>query len=122
MKRTNSIHKSYTGTSSAVLVLPADSNRTSLQFHSVIGDCEVVIGDNTFSTNTIKIPETVQWEPSQVLTGNIWYRGAGTKLSIISDVAIEEINVPIGSPPSGNWIVDASGNYITDALGEFLYG
>ncbi|MCP3681210.1 MAG: hypothetical protein GY861_00835 [bacterium] len=83
MIRTNSINNSFTGTSSAVKILDSDVAREYICFYAVSGDCEIVIGANTFADNAITIEEGVMWEPKQVLTGSVYFKGDGSKLTVL---------------------------------------
>ena len=115
MDRTNCVNESFTGTNTAVVVLPRNKYREHIYFHSVSGTCQICIGGNTFSTNAISLDENVQWEPTKVFTETVWFKGDGAILSIISSSALH----PIGDPPSGDWLTDNNGNYLTDNNGEF---
>lgn len=83
MDRTNAINHSYTGTGSAVEIITADRGRGYICFFAVSGDCEIVIGDNTFADNAITIAEGVMWEPKQVPTGNIYFKGLDSVLTVL---------------------------------------
>lgn len=83
MKRTNAINNSYTGTDSAVKIIEADAHREYICFYAVSGDCEIVIGDNTFADNTITISEGRMWEPYVVPTGSVWFKGDTSILTVM---------------------------------------
>lgn len=84
MKRTSAINTSYTGTSTAVKIIDADPTREYLCLYAVSGDCQIVIGSNTFADNAITIEEGVMWEPKQILTGEIWFLGDASVLTVIT--------------------------------------
>ena len=82
--RTNSINNEYLGTAAAVKILSADVNRTYICFHAVSGDCKIRIGSTgTFADNHILLPEGVMWEPRVTLTGEVWFLGDGSKLTVL---------------------------------------
>jgi len=81
--RSNAKNHAFTGTSSAVKILDNDPDRTFLAFYSVSGNSEIVIGDNTFADNAITLEEGVMWEPRVVLTGAVWFKGSGSKLTVL---------------------------------------
>lgn len=83
MKRSNAQNNSYTGTDTAVKILDYDPIRSYICFYSVVGPCEIVIGDNNFDDNVITLDGGVMWEPKIVLTNSVWYRGAGSKLTVL---------------------------------------
>ena len=83
MKKTNAVSHGYTGTASPVQIMTEDTQRTYICFFAVSGDCDVVIGDNDFDANAITIPEGKMWEPTRNFISSIWFRGTGSKLSVI---------------------------------------
>lgn len=82
--RTNAVNNSYTGTASAVEILSEDPDREYICFYAVSGDCQIVIGDNTFADNAITIPEGVMWEPRVGLTGAVWFLGNASVLTVLT--------------------------------------
>ena len=83
MQRTNAFNNSVTGTSSAVKIITEDPFREYICFYAVTGSCQIVIGDNDLAANAVTIPEGTMWEPKQVLTGNVWYKGSSTVLTVL---------------------------------------
>lgn len=83
MERTNSVCEGFTGTSSAVKILDSDPTRDYICFYAVSGACEIAIGDATFADVAITLQEGVMWEPKVVLTGEVYFKGDGSKLSVI---------------------------------------
>ena len=83
MNRTNAINHSFTGTSSARKIIPRNNDREYICFYAVSGDCEIVIGSNDFTTNAITLPEGVMWEPEVTLTGDVWFLGNASKLTVL---------------------------------------
>lgn len=84
MENTNAVCRSYTGTASAVKVLNSDKERAYIAFYAVTGSPQIVIGPNTFESNAITIPEGVMWEPRVTLTGEVWLKGDGAVLTILT--------------------------------------
>ena len=83
MQRTNAVNHSYTGTAEAVKIIEANAFREYICFYAVSGDCQIVIGDNTFADNSITIEAGVMWEPTQVLTGEVWFLGLNSVLTVL---------------------------------------
>ena len=121
MNRTNCINESFSGSATASNIYETDYDRQALIFYAVTGTCQIVIGDNDFDSNAISLEEGTMWQPRKILTGNIWYKGAGTVLSVISEGGIPVVQEYDVAAPSGDWLTDNSGDYITDNQGEYLY-
>ena len=83
LERTDAKAYPFSGTSSAVKITSIDIDRTYIAFYAVLGNCLIKIGDGDFDTNAIKLEEGTMWEPKKVLTQEVWYKGAGTKLTVI---------------------------------------
>lgn len=81
--RSNAVNHSFTGTSSAVKIMDADPDRTYICFYAVSGDSQIAIGDATFTDVAITLPEGVMWEPKVVLTGEVWFKGDTSKLTVL---------------------------------------
>jgi hypothetical protein len=83
LERSNAINSSYTGTASAVKILNSDENREYIALYAVLGACEIVFGSNTFNDNAITLEQGIMWEPKKVLTGELWFKGDGSKLTVL---------------------------------------
>ncbi len=84
MKSTNAKNYSYLGEANPVKILEADPHRrTYITFYAVSGDCQIVVGDNTFADNAITLPEGTMWEPRITLTDEVWFKGSGSRLTVL---------------------------------------
>ena len=84
MKRTNTPAVGFTGTADAIKIYDNNPDRSYLCLYAVLGDCEIAIGDSTFTDIAITLPEGVMWEPRVALTNSVWFKGDGSKLSVIA--------------------------------------
>ncbi len=83
MERSNAKNYAHTGGATAAKILDADPFREYLALYAVSGDCEVVFGTNDFDANAVTLEEGIMWEPKKVLTQELWFRGDGSKLTIL---------------------------------------
>lgn len=81
---TNAICRSYSGTSSAVKILDNDPKRAYIAFYAVTGSPQIVIGGEDFASNAITIPQGVMWEPRITLTSEVWLKGDGAVLTVLT--------------------------------------
>ena len=84
MENSNAQGRAYTGTGTATKILPHEKDRSYICFFAVSGDCEISIGPDDFETTKILLPAGTMWEPNVALQQEIWYKGVGTNLCIIS--------------------------------------
>jgi len=84
MERTNTPAVGFTGTADAIKIYSNNPDRSYLCLYAVSGDCEIAIGDSTFTDIAIKIAEGTMWEPRIALTNSVWFKGNGSKLAVIA--------------------------------------
>ena len=86
MERVGAVNTSYTGTASAVEILPSDPNRKYLCLYAVTGTCQIAFGIDSgdFNDNAITIEQGVMWEPRVIITSSILFKGDGAILTVLA--------------------------------------